>query len=101
MLTYLIALAASLDPAGRWTVLVGAASSLGVACGPLTGATLAARLGYPGAGAVLGATLLLATAPLVAVARRTAPARSASADARTVMALPAQRSAEAVPVLHT
>ncbi|MCX4748954.1 MFS transporter [Kitasatospora sp. NBC_01287] len=69
VLTYLIGLAAELDPAGRWTVLVGSASALGVAGGPLTGATLLTDLGCPLLAAVLGGTLLLTAGPLVLLAR--------------------------------
>ncbi|MEU6591500.1 MFS transporter [Streptomyces sp. NPDC046881] len=71
VLSYLIALAASLDPRGRWTVLVGSASSLGTAAGPLTGSVLADRAGFPGMGLALAAGLLLVAVPLTAVALRT------------------------------
>ncbi|MGW4007791.1 MFS transporter [Streptomyces sp. NPDC004763] len=71
VLSYLIGLAASLDPRGRWAVLVGSASSLGTAAGPLTGTTLAAHAGYAGMGLVLGAGLLLVAAPMTAVALHT------------------------------
>ncbi|MFJ7126642.1 MFS transporter [Streptomyces sp. NPDC098101] len=69
VLSYLLGLAASLDPRGRWAVLVGSASSLGVACGPVTGSLLSEGVGYPGMGAVLCALLLLVAAPMTAVAR--------------------------------
>ncbi|KOX30872.1 MULTISPECIES: MFS transporter [unclassified Streptomyces] len=69
VLSYLLGLAASLDPRGRWAVLVGSASSLGVACGPVTGSLLSESAGYPGMGAVLCALLLLVAAPVTAVAR--------------------------------
>ncbi|MGW0029540.1 MFS transporter [Streptomyces sp. NPDC003314] len=69
VLSYLLGLAASLDPRGRWAVLVGSASSLGVACGPVTGSLLSESVGYPGMGAVLCALLLLVAAPMTAVAR--------------------------------
>ncbi|MFI8181210.1 MFS transporter [Actinacidiphila glaucinigra] len=69
VLSYLIGLAAALDPRGRWAVYAGSASSLGVACGPLTGALLCARLGFPAMGGVLACLLLLAAVPLTAVAR--------------------------------
>ncbi|MFD6416332.1 MFS transporter [Streptomyces sp. NPDC060194] len=72
VLSYLLGLAASLDPRGRWAVLVGSCSSLGVACGPVVGSTLAARAGYPGMGMVLCALLLLLAVPLTAVALHTA-----------------------------
>ncbi|MFJ8540454.1 MFS transporter [Streptomyces sp. NPDC093586] len=71
VLSYLIGLAASLDPRGRWAVLVGSASSLGTAAGPLTGSVLSAQAGYPGMGLVLGAGLLLAAVPMTAVALHT------------------------------
>ncbi|WP_395360538.1 MFS transporter [Streptomyces sp. YH02] len=69
VLSYLLGLAASLDPRGRWAVLVGAASSLGVACGPLAGSLLSEGAGYPGMGVVLCALLLLVAIPMTAVAR--------------------------------
>ncbi|MFF8727436.1 MFS transporter [Streptomyces sp. NPDC015171] len=70
VLSYVIALAASLDPRGRWTVLVGSASSLGTAAGPLTGSVLADRAGFPAMGGVLAAGLLLVAVPMTAVALR-------------------------------
>lgn len=71
VLSYVIGLAASLDQRGRWAVLVGSASSLGTACGPLTGSLLSARAGYPGMGVLLALGLLLLTVPMTAVALRT------------------------------
>ncbi|WP_395571455.1 MFS transporter [Streptomyces sp. BK79] len=71
VLSYLIGLAASLDPRGRWAVLVGSASSLGTAAGPLTGSVLSAQAGYAGMGLVLAGGLLLVAAPMTAVALHT------------------------------
>ncbi|MFH9583834.1 MFS transporter [Streptomyces luteogriseus] len=71
VLSYLIGLAASLDPRGRWAVLVGSASSLGTAAGPLTGGVLSAQAGFPVMGAVLGAGLLVIALPMTAVALHT------------------------------
>jgi MFS family permease len=71
VLSYLIGLAASLDPRGRWAVLVGSASSLGVACGPLTGSLLVESAGFTGMGLVLAGALLLLAVPLTAVALHT------------------------------
>ncbi|MFM9696617.1 MFS transporter [Streptomyces europaeiscabiei] len=71
VLSYLIGLAASLDPRGRWAVLVGSASSLGTAAGPLVGSLLAAHVGYPAMGAILAVGLLLITGPMTRVALRT------------------------------
>ncbi|MFV0136074.1 MFS transporter [Streptomyces sp. HMX87] len=71
VLSYLIGLAASLDPRGRWAVLVGSASSLGSSAGPLTGSVLSAQAGFPVMGAVLGAGLLLVAVPMTAVALHT------------------------------
>ncbi|MEU0214192.1 MFS transporter [Streptomyces sp. NPDC006265] len=71
VLSYLIGLAASLDPRGRWAVLVGSASSLGTAAGPLTGSVLSAQAGFPVMGAVLGAGLLVIALPMTAVALHT------------------------------
>lgn len=97
--TYVIGLAASLDPRGRWAVLVGSASSLGTACGPLTGSLLSARAGYPAMGTILALGLLLLTVPMTAVALRTSTARTRYATPEhTVVeisldAIPAQRTA--------
>lgn len=71
VLSYLLGLAATLDPRGRWAVFVGSASSLGTAAGPLTGSVLAASAGFPVMGAVLAVGLLAVAAPLTAVALRT------------------------------
>lgn len=71
VLSYLIGLAASLDPRGRWAVLVGSASSLGTAAGPLTGSVLSAQAGFPVMGMVLGTGLLLVALPMTAVALHT------------------------------
>ncbi|MFG2980013.1 MFS transporter [Streptomyces sp. NPDC048258] len=68
VLSYAIGLAAALDPRGRWAVLTGSASSLGVACGPVTGSLLAEGAGFPGMGLVLGALLLAVAGPMTAVA---------------------------------
>ncbi|BBC36444.1 Transporter, major facilitator family protein [Streptomyces graminofaciens] len=71
VLSYLIGLAASLDPRGRWAVLIGSASSLGTAAGPLTGSLLSAHAGFPAMGTVLAIGLLLIAVPMTVVARRT------------------------------
>ncbi|MFJ6119619.1 MFS transporter [Streptomyces sp. NPDC092129] len=71
VLSYLIGLAASLDRRGRWAVLVGSASSLGTAVGPLAGSLLSARAGFPAMGAILAVGLLAITLPLTAVALHT------------------------------
>ncbi|MFE3853550.1 MFS transporter [Streptomyces griseorubiginosus] len=68
VLSYVIGLAASLDPRGRWAVLVGSASSLGTAAGPLTGSLLASQAGFSAMGTVLAAGLLLIAVPMTAVA---------------------------------
>ncbi|MGW7256193.1 MFS transporter [Streptomyces sp. NPDC054834] len=70
VLSYLIGLAVSLDPRGRWAVLVGSAGSLGTAAGPLAGSLLSARAGFPVMGEVLAVGLLLIAAPMTAVALR-------------------------------
>ncbi|MFE2579420.1 MFS transporter [Streptomyces sp. NPDC059378] len=72
VMSYVIGLAASLAPCGRWAVLVGSAASLGTAAGPLTGSLLAARAGFPVMGVVLAVVLLLAAVPMTAVALRAA-----------------------------
>ncbi|GAA4801755.1 MFS transporter [Streptomyces ziwulingensis] len=71
VLSYLIGLAVSLDPRGRWAALAGSASSLGTAAGPLTGSLLSAGAGFTGMGLVLGAVLLVITVPMTAVALHT------------------------------
>lgn len=68
VLSYAIGLAAALDPRGRWAVLAGSASSLGVACGPVTGSLLAEGAGFPGMGLVLGGLLLAVAGPMAGVA---------------------------------
>ncbi|SNX58355.1 predicted MFS family arabinose efflux permease [Streptomyces sp. TLI_55] len=68
VLSYVIGLAASLDPRGRWAVLVGSASSLGTAAGPLAGSLLSAQAGFEAMGWVLAAGLLLIAVPMTAVA---------------------------------
>jgi hypothetical protein len=70
VLSYVIGLAASLDPRGRWAVLVGSASSLGTAAGPLAGSVLAGWAGFPAMGLLLGAGLLLIAVPMTVVALR-------------------------------
>jgi MFS family permease len=70
VLSYVIGLAAALDPRGRWAVLVGSASSLGTAVGPMTGSLLSARAGFPAMGTVLAVGLLAVAVPLTAVALR-------------------------------
>ncbi|MEU5535857.1 MFS transporter [Streptomyces sp. NPDC020362] len=70
VLSYVIGLAASLDPRGRWAVFVGSASSLGTAAGPLTGSLLAAQAGFPVMGEVLAAGLLVMAVPMTVVALR-------------------------------
>lgn len=82
VLSYLIGLAASLDPRGRWAVLVGSASSLGTAAGPLTGSLLSAHAGFPAMGAILAVGLLLIAAPMTAVALRTTTATTEHARYR-------------------
>ncbi|MFC8512266.1 MFS transporter [Streptomyces sp. NPDC057257] len=70
VLSYVIGLAACLDPRGRWAVLVGSASSLGTAAGPLTGSVLAARAGFAVMGVVLAMGLLVVAVPMTVVALR-------------------------------
>ncbi|MEV8033066.1 MFS transporter [Streptomyces sp. NPDC086182] len=103
VLSYVIGLAASMDPRGRWAVLVGSASSLGTACGPLTGSLLSARAGYPAMGTVLAAGLLLVGVPMTLVALR--PRRTTQIVGIPVMERPAseipdvERPAVELPVL--
>ena len=69
VLSYLLSLAARLDRGGRWAVLVGSASSLGVAGGPLAGTLISVHAGFTAMGLVLAAVLLLVALPMAAVAR--------------------------------
>ncbi|CAM5320253.1 MFS transporter [Streptomyces spiroverticillatus] len=71
VLSYLIGLAASMDPRGRWAVFAGSASSLGVACGPVVGSVLSAQAGFPAMGLGLGCVLLLTAVPMTLVALHT------------------------------
>ncbi|MFE9854366.1 MFS transporter [Streptomyces sp. NPDC005780] len=71
VLSYLIGLAASLDVRGRWAVLAGSASSVGVACGPVLGSVLSEGAGFPVMGLILGAVTLLVAVPVTAVALHT------------------------------
>ncbi|MFD7303871.1 MFS transporter, partial [Streptomyces pharetrae] len=99
VLSYVIGLAASLDPRGRWAVLVGSASSLGTAAGPLTGSLLSERAGFPGMGLVLAAGLLAVAVPMTVVAVRAGRRQTAAADIPVVEipvdtpAVPAERAA--------
>ncbi|MER7969013.1 MFS transporter [Streptomyces sp. NPDC096080] len=90
VLSYLIGLAASLDPRGRWAVLVGSASSLGTAAGPLAGSVLSAQAGFPVMGLVLAAVLLVVTVPMTAVAlgmsRRALPVVEIPVETSTAVA---------------
>ena len=70
VLSYVLGLAASLDPRGRWAVLVGSASSLGTAAGPLAGSVLSAGAGFPAMGAILAVGLVVIAVPMTAVAAR-------------------------------
>ncbi|WP_317443248.1 MFS transporter [Streptomyces collinus] len=70
VLSYVIGLAASLDPRGRWAVLVGSAGSLGTAAGPLAGSVLAAWAGFPAMGGILACGLLAVAVPMTVVALR-------------------------------
>ena len=67
----MLGLAASLDPRGRWAVLVGSASSLGTAAGPLIGSLLSAQAGFPAMGTLLALGLLVIALPMTAVALHT------------------------------
>ncbi|MFJ3894219.1 MULTISPECIES: MFS transporter [unclassified Streptomyces] len=71
VLSYVLGLAASLDPRGRWAVLVGSASSLGTAAGPLAGSVLSARAGFPAMGAILAVGLVVIAVPMTGVALHT------------------------------
>jgi MFS family permease len=68
VLSYVLGLAASLDPRGRWAVLVGSASSLGTAAGPLAGSVLSARAGFPAMGTILAVGLVVIAVPMTGVA---------------------------------
>ncbi|MGW4563312.1 MFS transporter [Streptomyces sp. NPDC004561] len=95
VLSYVIGLAASLDPRGRWAVFVGSAASLGTAAGPLAGSALAGAAGFPVMGDLLAAGLLLIAVPMTAVAlragRRTLPVVEVAVE---TAAVPARRAYE-------
>ncbi|MFJ8330742.1 MFS transporter [Streptomyces sp. NPDC094437] len=90
VLSYVIGLAASLDPRGRWAVLVGSASSLGTAAGPLSGSVLAAAAGFPVMGLVLACALLVIAVPMTVVAlgagRRVLPVVEIPVETSTAVA---------------
>jgi predicted MFS family arabinose efflux permease len=88
VLSYLLGLAATLDREGRWGVLAGASSSIGVACGPLAGTLLVSAAGYPAMGATLAAVLLAVAGPLVTVARNSAKESRAEAARATTESVP-------------
>ncbi|MEV7435533.1 MFS transporter [Streptomyces griseoviridis] len=92
VLSYLIGLAASLDPRGRWAVLIGSASSLGTAAGPLSGSVLSAQAGFPVMGMVLAAVLLVVTVPITAVAL------GMSRRALPVVEIPVETSSAVAPL---
>jgi MFS family permease len=98
VLSYLIGLAATLDPRGRWAVLVGSAASLGTAAGPLVGSLLSARAGFTGMGLVLAAGLLVIAVPMTAVAlfagRLPQPAEQVLAGQVPVVDIPVAEHAE-------
>ncbi|MFJ9863669.1 MFS transporter [Streptomyces sp. NPDC101165] len=89
VLSYVIGLAASLDPRGRWAVFVGSAASLGTAAGPLAGSMLAAWAGFPVMGEVLAVGLLAVAVPMTVVALR--------AGRQTVSVVEIQMDTPAVP----
>ncbi|MFF7126225.1 MFS transporter [Streptomyces sp. NPDC008240] len=89
VLSYVIGLAASLDPRGRWAVFVGSAASLGTAAGPLAGSMLAAWAGFPVMGEVLAVGLLAVAVPMTVVALR--------AGRKTVSVVEIQLDTPAVP----
>ncbi|MGW6893209.1 MFS transporter [Streptomyces chartreusis] len=100
VLSYVIGLAASLDPRGRWAVLVGSAASLGTAAGPLAGSVLSAQAGFPVMGAVLAVGLLVVSLPMTAVAlgrlTRTSGEIAETAEAVEVVEIPLD-TVEATP----
>ena len=73
VLSHLFGLAARLDGEGRWAILIGCATALGVACGPIAGTVLSVDAGFPVMGLVLAAVLLLVALPMAVVARGTEP----------------------------
>jgi MFS family permease len=100
VLSYVIGLAASLDPRGRWAVLVGSASALGTAAGPLTGSLLSERAGFAGMGLVLAAGLLVIAVPMTAVAVRAGRRRIPAADLTVVEIPVAEIPVAEIPVVE-
>ncbi|MEU4546678.1 MFS transporter [Nonomuraea dietziae] len=74
-LTYMIAIAATLDARGRWAVLANAAFGFGTALGPVAGTGILSAGGIGGLSAVLVAVSCAVVIPLVAVARRSGAIR--------------------------
>jgi MFS family permease len=100
VLSYVIGLAASLDPRGRWAVLVGSASSLGTAAGPLTGSLLSERAGFTGMGLVLAAGLLVVAVPMTAVALRAGRRETAARDLPVVEIPVPEMPVSEIPVVE-
>ncbi|WP_067183947.1 MFS transporter [Microtetraspora niveoalba] len=77
-LTYMIAIAATLDAGGRWAVLANAAFGFGTALGPVAGTGILSAGGIGGLSSVLVAASCAVVLPLVVVARRTGAVRETS-----------------------
>lgn len=69
-ITYLLALAASLQRAGRWAALAQSAYLCGATLAPLVGSSLGEFLGYHPTGWLLGGSSVLLAAPLAFLAHR-------------------------------
>lgn len=69
-ITYLLALAASLQRAGRWAALGQSAYLCGAALAPLAGSSFVEFLGYHSTGWLLGGSSLLLAVPLAFIAHR-------------------------------
>ncbi|MHA7181279.1 MFS transporter [Arthrobacter sp. MDB2-24] len=66
---YVIAIAAALDPTGRWSAPILGVYLVGSSFAPLFGTAVSSALGYPALGIILGSITLLVLGPLVAVSR--------------------------------
>jgi MFS transporter, DHA1 family, inner membrane transport protein len=82
-ITYLVALAASLQRAGRWAALAQSAYLCGATLAPLAGSILVEILGYHPTGWLLGGSSVLLAVPLAFLAHRADRPRPVTEATRT------------------